>query len=388
MQNTKENIQMLMDRSLEDMRNKIREQVEQGIVSNYPETMMEFEPITTYSLGQMGMPGGGDYAVVSDIDSHAWYSFAQASQHNGSSYVMRHSDDKVLPGNWNIHYTADGHPQQGVPYLMRSQMISSSGPYNGTLNQSSHPSASGPGINRSNPSQPSYQIYSPFSTSNHQNKNIIKKPELNEEEQTRLLENIPTSSSSSPSSSNENTNTTLQQKGVISNSNSTPDGMCHKQSELNSNKKPSGTPTVSPSTVGDDKNVNSESAGENRPLPTFEQAFGSTEIGRYSHEGIFSGTQHNTQHQGPQVSANNSSTSTDWNNFSNPSVITTSSISATNPNSTPNPLLSTHLSVPMYESNYQANYTYYSYMTEYNYSYNHLNSWSGGIRYDDPLNGY
>jgi hypothetical protein len=51
------------------------------------------------------------------------------------------------------------------------------------------------------------------------------------------------------------------------------------------------------STLSGNPDVASRTENTNVPLPAFEEAFGSTEIGRYSHEGFFSTTQQNENHQ-------------------------------------------------------------------------------------------
>jgi hypothetical protein len=64
-----------------------------------------------------------------------------------------------------------------------------------------------------------------------------------------------------------------------------------RKSSLSANKLPAAN------TLSDNSHVASGTENTNVPLPAFEQAFGSTEIGRYSHEGFFSTTQQNENQQ-------------------------------------------------------------------------------------------
>jgi hypothetical protein len=65
-------------RSLEETKKAIREQVEQGMIQGYTETYLDIDTFPYHQLnGHMNLPGTRDYAVVAEIDGQQWLPYVQ-----------------------------------------------------------------------------------------------------------------------------------------------------------------------------------------------------------------------------------------------------------------------------------------------------------------------
>ncbi|KAJ4429455.1 hypothetical protein ANN_21624 [Periplaneta americana] len=109
-------------RNLEETKKAIREQVEQGMIQGYAETYLDIEAIPYHQLANhMSLPGGGDYAVIAEIDGQQWLPYMQAPQ-PGATYMTRNEDAKLQQGggHWN-QYSAEARTQQDLhqPFLPR-----------------------------------------------------------------------------------------------------------------------------------------------------------------------------------------------------------------------------------------------------------------------------
>jgi hypothetical protein len=152
-------------------------------------------------------------------------------------------------------------------------------------------------------------------------------------------------------------------------------------SEAETSKQPSTA--ESNTTACNSSNTSSGADNTSGPLPAFEQAFGSTEIGRYSHEGFFSTTQQ-TENQPPtnsEVSVNNAP---DYNYYMGPSQIPTFEST-----------MHYHQNQLHTTNQYSGFYNYYNYnCNEYHqhFSYSHsqcshLNPWAScPMKYENILN--
>ncbi|XP_069686383.1 uncharacterized protein [Periplaneta americana] len=274
-------------RNLEETKKAIREQVEQGMIQGYAETYLDIEAIPYHQLANhMSLPGGGDYAVIAEIDGQQWLPYMQAPQ-PGATYMTRNEDAKLQQGggHWN-QYSAEARTQQVPPYPVRQQMMN--GSYGGCLPSQALPEASSM-MGRSGdntdmqPSQQQQQQQYVYEQQQQQppagtttlTPNMVPKEEVNREERLHVLELIPTSTTSSePATSAAAASTTVTPKTE------TP-------------ASGSAAPSTSKSGKGDSQSASG-------PLPAFEQAFGSTEIGRYSHEGFFNNSQQSENQQQPQ----------------------------------------------------------------------------------------
>jgi hypothetical protein len=152
-------------------------------------------------------------------------------------------------------------------------------------------------------------------------------------------------------------------------------------SEAETSKQPSTAESTS--TVCNTSNTSSGAENTSGPLPAFEQAFGSTEIGRYSHEGFFNTTQQteNQPSTNSQVSVNSAP---DYNYYMGPSQIPTFEST-----------LHYHQNQLQTGNQYSGFYNYYNYnCNEYHhhfsYSHNqfsHLNPWAScPMKYENILN--
>lgn len=162
-----------------------------------------------------------------------------------------------------------------------------------------------------------------------------------------------------------------QQQIIVRNSNS----------EAVTRKQPSTAESTS--TVCNSSNISSGAENTSGPLPAFEQAFGSTEIGRYSHEGFFSTTQQ-TENQPPTNSEVNVNNAPDYSYYMGPSQIPTFETA-----------MHYHQNQLQTSNQYSGFYNYYNYnCNEYHqhftYSHNqfsHLNPWAScPMKYENILN--
>jgi len=139
----------------------------------------------------------------------------------------------------------------------------------------------------------------------------------------------------------------------------------------------------STNTVCNGSNISSGEETTSGPLPAFEQAFGSTEIGRYSHEGFFSTTQQpeNPPPTNSEVSVNNAP---DYSYYMGPSQIPAFESA-----------MHYHQNQLQTSNQYSGFYNYYNYnCNEYHqhFTYSHnqfsnLNPWAScPIKYENILN--
>jgi hypothetical protein len=212
-----------------------------------------------------------------------------------------------------------------------------------------------------------------------------------------MLEMIPTSSANSvapipTSSSATPTTTTAIPKSITPPSTTYNAGNSQQQITVTSSNKSSKNSLAANTqlsiaeitgTLNDSSDAANGADNTNGPLPAFEQAFGSTEIGRYSHEGFFSTTQQteNQQATNNQVSINSAP---DYNYYMGPTQIP--SFEST---------MHYHQNQLQTVNQYSGFYNYYNYNyndfhQHFSYSHNqfsHLNSWtSAPIKYENVLN--
>jgi hypothetical protein len=136
-------------------------------------------------------------------------------------------------------------------------------------------------------------------------------------------------------------------------------------------------------TLSDSSNIDHGAEDTNGPLPAFEKAFGSTEIGRYSHEGFFNTTQQteNQQSTNNEVSI---SSAPDYSYYMGPTQIPAFE-------STMHYHQNQLQTVNQYSGFYNYyNYNYNEFHQHFNYSHNQfsqLNPWtSAPIKYENVLN--
>lgn len=213
-----------------------------------------------------------------------------------------------------------------------------------------------------------------------------------------MLEMIPTSSANSvapisASTSSAAASTKITQKSEIPPSTTYNAGNSQQQTTVtSSNKSSKNSPAADTQssiaeltgTLSDSSNATNAAENTNGPLPAFEQAFGSTEIGRYSHEGFFNTTQQteNQQSTNNQVSINSAP---DYNYYMGPTQIPTFE-------STMHYHQNQLQTVNQYSGFYNYyNYNYNEFHQHFSYShhnqFSHLNSWtSTPVKYENVLN--
>jgi hypothetical protein len=210
-----------------------------------------------------------------------------------------------------------------------------------------------------------------------------------------MLELIPTSSENNVSPipiTTSSAATTTSAKTQKSETPSTSAGNSQQQTIITSPNKSSKTPPATntqssiseiASTLSDSCNVANGSENTSGPLPAFEQAFGSTEIGRYSHEGFFNTTQQteNQRSTNNQVSINSTP---DYNYYMSPTQIPTFE-------STMHYHQNQLQTVNQYSGFYNYyNYNYNEFHQHFSYSHNqfsHLSPWtSAPMKYENVLN--
>jgi len=155
----------------------------------------------------------------------------------------------------------------------------------------------------------------------------------------------------------------------------------NSSSEAETSKQPSTAESTN--TVCNSSNISSGEENTSGPLPAFEQAFGSTEIGRYSHEGFFSTTQQseNLPPTNSEVSVNNAP---DYSYYMGPSQIPAFESA-----------MHYHQNQLQTSNQYSGFYNYYNYnCNEYHqhFTYSHnqfsnLNPWAScPMKYENILN--
>ncbi|KAJ9597216.1 hypothetical protein L9F63_011938, partial [Diploptera punctata] len=315
---------MLADqRSLEETKKAIRDQVEQGMIHGYTETYLDIEAIPYHQLNHMNIPAGGDY-VIAEIEGQQWLPYMQAPQ-AGANYMMRSNED-IKNGPWN-QYATEARIQQVPSYPMRQQVLS--GSYgscmpnqhivetSGSNQQASvmeqmasrhDRGGSNTDTSAANAIQQQFMYQQQSVINANLTQNITPKEELNREERMQMLELIPTSSPNSDHLSVASTSavaTTTANTAATKSETPSSATSGQQQSTITPQNKNSKTTTSNSqsnitdvtTTLTDSTNVSNGTENSNGPLPAFEQAFGSTEIGRYSHEGFFNTTQQNENQQ-------------------------------------------------------------------------------------------
>lgn len=128
------------------------------------------------------------------------------------------------------------------------------------------------------------------------------------------------------------------------------------------------------STLSDNSSVANRTENTNGPLPAFEQAFGSTEIGRYSHEGFFNNTTQQTEnHQSASNDVSNSS-APDYNYYMGPLQIPTFEST-----------MHYHQDQLQAVNQYSGFYNYYNYNYNYNEFHQHFSYGHNQFSHLNPL---
>ena len=199
----------------------------------------------------------------------------------------------------------------------------------------------------------------------------------------QMLELIPTSAANSEALSVASTTSAAATTTTTTVKSETPSSANQTTATAQSKNSKSNITDIT-SSLTDNTNVSNGAENSNGPLPAFEQAFGSTEIGRYSHEGFFNNSQQNESQQSTsnQVSINNTP---DYNSY----YMSPTQIPAFE--STMHYHQNQLSAVNQYSGfcNYY-NYNYNEFHQHFSYSHNqfsHLNPWtSAPIKYENVLN--
>ncbi|XP_021935742.1 transcription factor SOX-9-like isoform X2 [Zootermopsis nevadensis] len=389
-----------------DVKKAFGEHMEQGLIQGYTETYMDSEPIQYHQMANhKSLPVSGDSAVITETDSQQWLPYMQVPQ-PGSSYMMRGNEDARLQqgGPWT-EYMTETRGQEVPPYPLRQQMMNGSygnctqsqqfaetpgGMHQAMVNHNDRGVGSNGGgtTERILPHQYVYHQQQPESTSALVH-NMVIKEEMNGQDEMRILEMIPISSENSVSTIPI---TTLSAGTTTITSQTAYNAGNNQQTVSSSNKTGKNSPAseTPPNTteisgaLSDISNVAGGVEDSSVPLPAFEQAFGSTEIGRYSHEGFFNTTQqpeNNPQSTNNQVSINSA---LDYNYYMGPAQIPTFEST-----------MHYHQNQLQGVNQYSGFYNYYNYNynelhQHFSYGHNrfsHLNSWaSSPIKYENVLN--
>jgi hypothetical protein len=70
-------------RSLEETKKAIQEQVEQGMIQGCTETYLDIDTIPYHQMtNHMNLPGSGDYSVLAEIEGQQWLPCMQVKMFN------------------------------------------------------------------------------------------------------------------------------------------------------------------------------------------------------------------------------------------------------------------------------------------------------------------
>ncbi|XP_033608049.1 uncharacterized protein LOC117282450 [Cryptotermes secundus] len=345
------------ERSLQVATKGIQEQAEQNMIQGCTDSYLDVDTNPYHqSTNHVNTPRNGDYVVLTEMDGQQWLPYVQMPQ-SGTSYMPRPNDEtKIQQGSPWAHHATEIRQHQVSPYSVRQQMMNGSygncmqaQPLTGT-SDSGEPTAAGQMINHSDRDVGSsgdgtvnniqqhhylYQQQQPADSSGLP-QNMVTREEVNREEQMQMLEMIPMSLANSVApisiaTTSAAATTAATQKAQIPSISYSAGNNWKRPSATSVNKssKNSSSASTHPaaveitSTLSDNSGVANGTENTNGPLPAFEQAFGSTEIGRYSHEGFFSNTTQQTENHQPASNEVSINSAPDYNYYMGPLQIPT-----------------------------------------------------------------